>query len=108
MFKKVKINVITFFSIIILFLFSLPLMIFLLVNKNLIDEIQLKYINIPKIIHLRDKEIKFNPIKILIYFYNFIKIIITQKDEHIHNVIPTYVFFYKTSLFFLIIGSIYC
>ena len=55
MFKKVKINVITFFSIIILFLFALPLMIFLLVNKNLIDEIQLKYINIPKIIHLRDK-----------------------------------------------------
>ena len=108
MFKQVKINIITFFSVIILFLFALPLMIFLLVNKNLINEIQLKYMTIPKLINIRTNEIKFNPIDILINIYSFIKIIISQNDEYIHNVIPTYGFYYKTSLFFLIIGFIYC
>ena len=108
MFKQVKINIITFFSVIILFLFALPLMIFLLVNKNLINEIQLKYMTIPKLINIRTNEIKFNPIDILINIYSFIKIIISQNDEYIHNVIPTYGFYYKTSLFFLIIGFIHC
>ncbi len=108
MFNKKKINIIIFVSIIILFLLALPLMIFLLVNKNLIDEIQLKYLTIPKLIYIRDNEIKFNPIDLLINIYNFIKIIISQNDEHIYNVTPTYGFYYKTSLFFLIIGFIHC
>ena len=108
MFNKKKINIIIFVSITILFLFALPLMIFLLVNKNLIDEIQLKYMTIPKLIYIRDNEIKFNPIDLLINIYNFIKIIISQNDEHIYNVIPNYGFYYKTSLFFLIIGFIHC
>ena len=108
MFNKKKINIIIFVSITILFLFALPLMIFLLVNKNLIDEIQLKYMTIPKLIYIRDNEIKFNPIDLLINIYYFIKIIISQNDEHIYNVTPTYGFYYKTSLFFLIIGFIHC
>ena len=108
MFNKKKINIIIFVSITILFLLALPLMIFLLVNKNLIDEIQLKYLTIPKLIYIRDNEIKFNPIDLLINIYNFIKIIISQNDEHIYNVTPTYGFYYKTSLFFLIIGFIHC
>ena len=108
MLNKVKINLITFFSVIILFLLALPLMIFLLVNKNFIEEIQFKYITIPKLIYIRDNEIRFNPIDLIKNIYNFIKIILSQNDEHIYNVIPTIGFYYKSSLFFLVIGFIYC
>ena len=104
--NKINLNFIILLSCFILFIFALPLMLFLLVNKNFIKEICLPFMTIPKMYSMRDKEVS-----LLFSVFNFIKliyIILKQSDGYLYNSINEYGIFYKNSLLFLFIGFIYC
>ena len=86
----------------LLFILTIPLMIFLLVNYGLVDEINGRYISIPRLIYWRSSEWGYNnlAIKLSALYSIFIK----PTDFFIFSYIPKFGLFYPLSLFFIFLG----
>lgn len=86
----------------LLFIFTMPLLLFILVNYGFIDEIKGKYFSIPRLIYWRSSEWGYNNLAIkLSALYN---IFIKPINFFIFSYIPKFGLFYPFSLFFMIIG----
>lgn len=86
----------------ILALLAIPLCLFLLVNKDIIAEIKLPFLSIPKLVYFRDSEISFE--KIPENLANLWSILTTQSDGLPWNSIRSHGIFYHGSLVFAFIG----
>lgn len=93
-------------SCIILFLFALPLILFLLVNKGIIPEITTKIFSVPKLIEMRSGEISISNLFSLNTYKNFFNVFIMQRDGLIWNSTSTFGMFYKISIPFVFVGMI--
>lgn len=103
--KKIKLfSVKTFVFAGILFVFALPLLLFMLVNTDVINEIKTSFISVPRLVAMRGSEISFNnmPEKI----GNLFNILSKQSDGLLWNTIPEYGLFYAFGWVFAIIGGI--
>lgn len=93
-------------SVIILFVFALPLILFLLVNTGFISEISNSFISIPELSKIRLSEISISNLFLPKTYYNLFNILINQHDGLIWNSIFDFGLFYKISLPFIILGAV--
>lgn len=96
----------TLISVAVLFVFAVPLLLFLMVNKGLIPEIKTSFISIPKLLSMRDSEIALKNLISLNTYKNFFNVVINQNDSMIWNTIPDFGLYYKISIPFMILGII--
>ena len=89
--------------IVILFLLALPLILFVLVNNNVIPEIKTSFISVPKMLVMRDQEIKFSNIFNSESYYNLLNLMIKQNDGLEHNS-TEFGLFYRFSVPFIFVG----
>ncbi|MBE6670808.1 MAG: glycosyltransferase family 39 protein [Ruminococcaceae bacterium] len=88
----------------VLLLFAAPLILFLLVNKNIIPEIVTPFLSVPKMLEMRAAEISLKNLISPNAYYNFFNIFINQTDNLIWNSTDQFGMFYKISLPFIFIG----
>lgn len=91
---------------IILFIFALPLILFLLVNKGVIPEITTVFFSVPKLLSMRNSEISIKNLFLPQSYYNFFNVFLNQSDGLIWNSTDQFGLFYKISLPFIIIGAV--
>ncbi len=94
------------FSTLILFIFALPLILFMLVNAEYIPEISTSFISIPKLVVMRESDISLKNIISPNIWKNFFNLYLGQNDGLIWNSIEKYGMFYKISLPFICLGFI--
>lgn len=104
-YKKISFQKETIISVIILFLLALPLLLFLLVNTDHMEEIRLPFFSIPKLVYMRDSEISLAHIPE--NFKNLWNIIRTQTDGLLWNSTERFGIFYQCTLPFFFLGLFY-
>jgi len=102
--KKVSL-IYTLVSALILFVFALPLILFVLVNNGLIAEISTNFISVPKLLVMRDSEVTFKNLISPQAYENFFKVFLKQNDGLIWNSTDDFGLFYKLSVPFIILGA---
>lgn len=102
-YKQIRLSRLTIISVFVLFIIALPLMLFVLVNYDLIPEIKTAFISIPKIPYFRSSELSNGTF--IEKLYRLFCIIIKQNDGLICNVIPQFGSYYLFSLVFIVIGG---
>lgn len=102
--KSIGNNRYTWISLGVLAALSLPLLLFMLVNKNVISEITLPFLSIPKLVYFRDSEISFE--KIPENFMNFWNILRNQSDGLPWNYMEGHGLFYSFTLPFILVGFV--
>lgn len=101
-YKKLRLSKEMAFSVLILFLMALPLFLFLLVNKGLLPEIDLGFLSIPRLGHMRASEVSFQ--NIIPNLKNLWYMIQKQSDGLIWNVSDEYGIFYLFTFPFFFLG----
>lgn len=104
-YKKIRLDKYSIISAGIVAIFALPLVLFLLVNKDILPEIKTPILSIPKLLYMRESEISFDG-----FFHklqNLTSIILKQNDGLPWNATEPFGLFYKFSLLFAGIGLIY-
>lgn len=104
--KKLHFNKNAVFSTLILFLFALPLMLFLLINKEYLPSFLSKYFSIYKMSSIRDGEMASSWSEIIANFKRFFLFFKNQKGEMPYDIIEPYGIFYHIGMVFLIIGAV--
>ena len=102
--KSIHNNRYTWISLAVLFALALPLLLFMLVNKGVMDEIRLPFISIPKLVYFRASEISFQ--KIPENFMNLWNILKNQSDGLPWNYIHNFGLFYPVTLAFFFVGLV--
>lgn len=87
----------------VLFLLALPLLLFVMVNNGWINEIKTSFISIPKMLVMRDSEIKLSNLVDPDAYYDLIKLMAEQDDGLLWNS-TRFGFFYKISIPFILFG----
>lgn len=103
--KKIKVSLVSMGAAIIIFLFALPLILFLLVNYDMIGEIQTSFLSIPKISYFRSGELGSGGF--MGKLYSYYKVLFLQEDGNIWNAVPGYGIHYKFGLAFVFVGLLY-
>lgn len=104
-YKKIRLDKYSVISAGIIVLFALPLLLFLLVNKGIMEEIRTPLISIPKLLYMRESEISFEGFSQKLQ--NLSSIILKQNDGLPWNFTEPFGLFYKFSLPIAGIGLIY-
>lgn len=103
--KKIKFSYISIGAAIIILLFALPLMLFLLVNYDIVGEIKTSFISVPKIAYFRSGEVGSGGF--MGKLYSYYKVLFLQDDGNIWNSVPGYGIHYKFGLVFVFVGLFY-
>ncbi len=90
-------------SVTVLFVFALPLILFVFINNGTLPEIKTRVISIPKMLVMRDSEIKLSNLTEPESYKDLFDIIFKQEDGHEHNS-TEFGLFYKISIPFMIVG----
>jgi hypothetical protein len=102
--RKLKLNdVWLLLSIVILGLLALPLILFMLVNRGVIDEIRTGFISIPRLAYMRNSDISLEswPENLI----NLFNVLSRQQTSNDVNSFAEYGLFYKFSNWFYLIGG---
>ena len=104
--KKIRFDRWLLLSGIILGLLALPLLLFLLINMNYMEEIRLPFLSIPKLLYMRANEVSLanlEPNARRLWY-----IIKNQYDDLLYNATYKYGLFYRGTLPFFVLGLFYC
>ena len=105
-FKKIRFNRFLLLSGLILVVLAMPLLLFLLVNMDIIGEIRLSFISIPKLVVMRNNEISFS--NLFMKARRLWSIIKFQSDDMPWNGTSKYGIYYSGTLSFFMLGIFYC
>ena len=103
-YKKLRIQKESIAAAAILFVLALPLLLFLLVNKGILEEIRTPFFSIPKLLYMRADELSLSNLGDNLQ--NLLQIIGSGQDGLPWNSIEGYGIFYPVSLIFAGIGLI--
>lgn len=92
----------------LLALLALPLVLFLMVNKDLIPEIRTPFLSVPRLLVMRDSEISLAPAAIWENWKNALSILLRQNDGLPWNCTEGYGLYYKGTLVLFLIGLAFC
>lgn len=106
--KKIKIDRNVLFSVLILGVLALPLVLFLLVNKGVIEEIRLPFLSIPKLLAMRDSELSLAPSELVERAKNVWRLMKIQSDNIPYDGTEEYGIYYNGTLSFFFLGAYYC
>lgn len=101
--NMIKINIATIMSVIVLFVISIPLLLFVAVNSGIIPEIITDFISIPKLIAFRSEEFSIKDIPYNIWV--LLRVLIKQDDGTTRNVIPYFGIYYLFSAPVILYGG---
>lgn len=102
--KKIRFDKFILIGYGILVLLALPLLLFVLINWDYMNEIVTPFISIPKMALFRTDEINLSLTSMLQHLYDTFVMMITQEDGRITNATPQFGLYYKFSLIFIVIG----
>lgn len=105
-FKKLKINSWSLLSSLLLFLLALPLILFVLVNADIIPEISLPFITIPRMSGYRGSEIALSLPQMWANFRNALSILWHQNQGAPYDILLPWGLFYDIGRIFMVIGTI--
>lgn len=103
--KKLRRNRYTIGAAVILAVFYLPVCLFVMINHDMIPEIKLPFLTIPKLVYYKGSEISF--LEIPSHIKNLWNIFWTQNDGFPWNTTDKFGLFYKISLPFTFAGLLY-
>lgn len=106
--KKIHRDRYVLFSVLILGMLALPLLLFLLVNKGVINEICLPFLSIPKLLCMRDGEMSLQPSELVERAKNVWHLMKIQSDNIPYDGTEEYGIYYAGTLSFFILGLYYC
>ncbi len=106
--KKARPSKYLIIGILVLVIIKLPLVIFLLVNYDIIPEIKTGIISFPRLSHFRSDEISFAAKSMIKRFYDAIVMFTSQDDGRVSDVTPMFGLYYKFSNCFILIGIVAC
>ena len=95
-----------FLSVFVFFVFAAPLILFLLVNYDLIPEISTRFLSIPRLLSIRDAEISFGNFISAQSYHRFFNIVVNQEDGLLWNTPGEFGLFYKISFPFILLGGV--
>lgn len=104
--KKIRFDHHLLLSGLLLFLLALPLMLFLLVNMDVIREIRLPFLSIPRLVYMRAGEFSFSNIPEKAH--RLWSILREQTDGMDWNGTSEYGIYYMGTLSFFVLGLFYC
>ncbi|WP_099469121.1 ArnT family glycosyltransferase [Konateibacter massiliensis] len=104
-YKKIHLSFVSVASAFLVFLFALPLLLFLLVNYGFISEIKTGFLSIPKVAYFRSGELASGGFMGKLYTYY--KVMFLQDDGNIWNTVPGFGLHYKFGLVFVFVGMFY-
>lgn len=104
--KKLRIDRYFLLSTVFLCLLALPLILFLLINRGYLSEINTALISIPRLNSQRSGEVSFRNIRYKAT--NMLRILLTQSDTLYWNATPEFGMYYKWFLPFFVIGFVSC
>lgn len=102
--KKIRFSGWLYASIAILLILAFPLILFVLVNSEMIPEIKTGFLSIPKMLYFRSDELSAQ--NWLHYGKQLFHLIVFQEDGCIWNATPYFGLYYLISMPFIIIGGI--
>jgi len=104
--KKIRLNGWCLLSALILFFMALPLLLFVLVNSQILPEIRLFFLTIPKMEGYRGAEIVLCPEQMWKNLRNTLKILICQNTGSPYDFLLPWGLFYDIGRIFIVIGAI--
>lgn len=104
--KKITFSLWSAGSVILLGLLAVPLLLFLMVNYDLIPEISLPFLTIPKTPGFRGGEVSFRPSQMKINLYNALRLFVFQNTGSPYDIIETWGLFYDIGRFFIMAGVV--
>ncbi len=105
--KKIRLDRYLFMSFGILALVALPLILFIMVNLEIIPEIVTPFISMPKLSHFRSDELIISGKDLLKNIYNTLLCFMNQDDGYKQSCTPIFGLYYKFSNIFILIGMAY-
>ena len=85
---------------------AIPLMLFLLVNLDIIPEIVTPFMSVPRLISFRSGELITSPRAVIENFYRSLSMFIAQDDGSLQYTTPMFGLYYKFSNVFILIGIV--
>lgn len=105
-YKKIRFNHYLILSGLILAVLAMPLLLFMLVNMNIIEEIRLPFLSIPRLVVMRDSEISLTDLPMKARrLWSIMKL---QSDNMPWNSTEEYGIYYAGTLSFFMLGLFYC
>lgn len=104
--KKIKLNTYTLLSAGILFLLALPLLLFVLVNKNILPKFSSAFMTIPKTANFRSGEMSFHLTDIISNFKTAARLFLKQDTGSVYDVLMPWGLFYDIGRIMIVFGAI--
>lgn len=105
-YRKIRFNRYLIFSGLILGVLAAPLLLFMLVNMDVIEEIRLPFLSIPRLVEMRDSEISLRELPLKARrLWSIMKL---QYDDLPWNATEKYGIYYAGTLPFFLLGLFYC
>lgn len=105
-FRKIRFNRWLILSGIVLAVLAMPLLLFMLVNMDIIEEIRLPFLSIPRLVVMRGSEISFSQLPLKAQrLWSIIKL---QTDDMAWNGTSKYGIYHTGTLSFFVLGTFYC
>lgn len=105
-YRKIRFNRHLILSGMILAVLAAPLLLFMLVNMDIIEEIRLPFLSIPRLVVMRDSEISFSQLPLKAKrLWSVLKY---QSDDLDWNSTSKYGIYYAGTLSFFVLGIFYC
>ncbi len=105
-YRKIRFNHYLILSGLILALLAMPLLLFMLVNMDIIEEIRLPFLSIPRLVVMRSSEISFSELPLKARrLWSIMKL---QSDDMAWNSTSKYGIYHAGTLSFFVLGMFYC
>ena len=104
--KKIRWNKCTLLSAGILFLLALPLILFVLINKNILPEFSLPFMTIPKTANFRSREMSFHLQDMIRNFKTAARLFLRQDTGSVYDVLMPWGLFYDIGRIMIVFGAI--
>lgn len=105
-YKKIRWNTYTLLSAGILLLLALPLLIFVLVNKNILPEFSSTFMTIPKTASFRSGEMSFHLTDIINNFKTAARLFLKQDTGSVYDVLMPWGLFYDIGRIMIVFGAV--
>ncbi len=104
--KKIRLSRWTLLSVVILFLLALPLLLFVLINIDVLPEISLPFITIPKTVGFRGREVSFRLQNIISNLKTAARLLIRQDTGNVYDVLLPWGLFYNIGRVMILLGAV--
>lgn len=104
--KKIRLNKYTLLSAGILFLSALPLLLFVLVNKNILPAFSSSFMTIPKTANFRSREMSLHLTDMIDNFKTAVRLFLKQDTGSVYDVLMPWGLFYDIGRIMIVLGAV--